>query len=80
VAKTPKLEKKKNTFESQLVKLELQVKALQKTLASWRKAGIPDKTLVILLSHYTKVPQGTIRRVIEGFDNLYDEYFTEENT
>ena len=75
-----KLEKKKNTFESQLVKLELQIKTLQKTLASWRRAGIPDKTLVVLLSHYTKVPQGTIRRVIDGFDNLYETYFTEDET
>ena len=75
-----KLEKKKNTFELQVAKLEGQVKTLQKTLASWRKAGIPEKTLIVLLSHYTKVPQGTVRRVIEGFDNLYETYFTEDET
>ena len=75
-----KLEKKKNTFELQLATLEEQIKLLRKTLASWRRAGIPDKTLVILLSHYTKVPQGTIRRVIDGFDNLHETYFTEDET
>lgn len=64
--------------EKRIKKLETQIAVLNKTLAGWRKAGIPEKTLVVLLSHYTKVPQGTIRRVIEGFDNLYDEYFTEE--
>jgi hypothetical protein len=64
--------------EKRVKKLETQIAVLHKTLASWRKAGIPEKTLVVLLSHYTKVPQGTIRRVIEGFDNLYEEYFTEE--
>lgn len=64
--------------EKRIKKLETQIAVLNKTLASWRKAGIPEKTLVVLLSHYTKVPQGTIRRVIEGFDNLYEEYFTEE--
>lgn len=74
-----KLEKKKDTFELQLAKLEGQVKTLQKTLASWKAAGIPEKTLVVLLSHYTKVPQGTIRRVLDGFDNLYEEYFKEED-
>ena len=63
--------------EKRIKKLETQIAVLHKTLASWRKAGIPEKTLVVLLSHYTKVPQGTIRRVIEGFDNLYEEYFTE---
>ena len=76
----PKLERQKSTLELQLTKLEKQIKTLQKTLASWRKAGIPDKTLVVLLSHYTKVPQGTIRRVIDGFDNLHEEYFTEDET
>ena len=65
--------------EKRIKKLETQIAVLHKTLASWRKAGIPEKTLVVLLSHYTKVPQGTIRRVIEGFDNLYEEYFTEED-
>ena len=71
--------KPKTLTEQRVAKLEAQVKILHKTRASWRKAGIPEKTLVVLLSHYTKVPQGTIRRVIEGFDNLYEEYFTEED-
>jgi len=70
----------KPLIDQQVAKLEAQIKTLQKTLVSWRKAGIPEKTLVVLLSHYTKVPQGTIRRVLDGFDNLYEEYFTEENT
>lgn len=76
----PKLEKKKTTLELKLARLEGQVKTLQRELASWRKAGIPEKTLVVLLSHYTKVPQGTVRRVIDGFDNLYETYFTEDET
>ena len=73
-----KLEKKKDTLELKLAKLEAQVKTLQKTLASWKAAGIPEKTLVVLLSHYTKVPQRTIRLVMDGFDNLYQEYFMED--
>jgi len=75
-----KLEKKKDEIELQIEKLKTQVKTLQKTLVSWRKAGIPEKTLVVLLSHYTKVPQGTVRRVIDGFDNLYETYFMEDET
>lgn len=71
--------KPKTLTEERIAKLETQVKVLHKTLASWRKAGIPEKTLVVLLSHYTKVPQGTIRRVIDGFDNLYEEYFVDDN-
>lgn len=64
--------------QERIAKLEEQVLVLHDTLASWRQSGIPEKTLVILLSHYTKVPQGVIRRVVEGFDNLYEEYFAEE--
>lgn len=64
--------------EERIAKLEEQVMVLHETLASWRQSGIPEKTLVILLSHYTKVPQGVVRRVMEGFDNLYEEYFAEE--
>ena len=71
--------KPKNLTEQRIEKLEAQIKVLRKTLASWRKAGIPERTLVVLLSHYTKVPQGTIRRVIDGFDNLYEEYFVDDN-
>lgn len=75
-----KLPKPNALTEERITKLEKQIKVLHTTLASWRKAGIPEKTLVVLLSHYTKVPQGTIRRVIEGFDNLYEEYFTEDES
>jgi hypothetical protein len=75
----PKMTKPKTLTEQRIEKLESQIKVLHKTLASWRKAGIPEKTLVVLLSHYTKVPQGTIRRVIDGFDNLYEEYFVDDN-
>lgn len=64
--------------EERIAKLEEQVMVLHDTLASWRQSGIPEKTLVVLLSHYTKVPQRTIRRVIVGFDNLYEEYFKDE--
>lgn len=71
--------KPKTLTEQRVEKLESQIKVLHKTLASWRKAGIPEKTLVVLLSHYTKVPQGTIRRVIDGFDNLYEEYFVDDD-
>ena len=70
----------KPLIDQQVEKLKAQIKVLHKTLASWRKAGIPEKTLVVLLSHYTKVPQGTIRRVLDGFDNLHEEYFTEDET
>jgi hypothetical protein len=65
--------------KERIAKLEEQVMVLHDTLASWRQSGIPEKTLVILLSHYTKVPQYVIRKVIVGFDNLYEEYFADDD-
>ena len=65
--------------EEQIEKLRSQVEVLHETLASWHRAGIPEKTLIVLLNHYTKVPQRTIKLVLEGMDALIDEYFTEED-
>lgn len=61
--------------EERIAKLEEQVLVLHDTLSSWRQAGMPEKTLLVLLSHYTKVPQRTIKLVLDGMDNLYEEYF-----
>lgn len=59
-------------------KLEESLDQLRKTLESWENAGIPRRTLVILLAHYTKVSQKTIKLILEGMDALYEYYFTED--
>ncbi|KPL28075.1 MAG: hypothetical protein AMJ72_05385 [Acidithiobacillales bacterium SM1_46] len=64
--------------QKQIDALAESISKLQETLDSWVDAGIPRRTLIILLSHYTKVPQRTIRVVMEGMDALYDYYFTED--
>jgi len=68
----------KKLAESQVVALNKNVENLQAALDSWQKVGIPRRTLVILLSHYTKVPQRTIKLVMEGMDALHEYYFTED--
>ena len=68
----------KTLTKKRIETLEEQVRILKNTLASWRKAGIPEHTLVILLSHKTKVPQRTVRLILEGMDSLYEEYFMEK--
>ena len=67
-----------NTIEEQAEQLRAQVETLQATVAHWQAAGLPRRTLVILLAHYTKVSQRTIKQVLEGIDALVDEYFTPE--
>lgn len=69
----------KKLDEEKVVALTKNVERLNEALESWRNAGIPRRTLVILLSHYTKVPQRTIKLVMEGMDSLHDYYFTEED-
>ena len=73
-----KLTEVKKLKEAEVTKLVQDVEKLQETLESWRDAGIPRRTLVILLNHYTKVSQKTINLVMEGMDALLDEYFTED--
>ena len=68
----------KKLKQAEVEKLEESVEQLRETLESWQDAGIPRRTLVILLSHYTKVPQRTINQILEGMDALYEHYFTED--
>lgn len=68
----------RQVFQDRLEDLEERVVKLQGELGFWKKAGIPEKTIVVLLSHYTKVPQGVIKQVLAGIDNLYSEYFEED--
>lgn len=69
-----------STIEEQFDKLRSDVEQLGVTLDVWREAGIPRKTIVVLLNHYTKVPQRTINLILDGIDALYDEYFEEEES
>ena len=66
--------------ERRLGELEEKVSKLQAALQSWRDTGFPEKTILVLLSHYTGVPQRTIKKVMDGFDDLYDFYFNDEQT
>lgn len=68
----------KKLKEAEVKKLEESVEQLRETLESWQDAGIPRRTLIILLAHYTKVPQKTIKLILEGMDALYEYYFTED--
>ena len=66
--------------ETRLAELEEKVIKLQEVMQSWRDTGIPEKTLLVLLNHYTSVPQKTIKKIMDGFDDLYDYYFNDEQT
>jgi hypothetical protein len=63
---------------ARLADIEESIGKLRSEMDFWRQTGIPEKTLLILLNHYTKVPQRTIRLVLEGMESLHEEYFEQE--
>lgn len=63
--------------EDRLAELEAKVFQLTEALQSWRDTGLPEKTILVLLNHYTEIPQKTIKKVMDGFDNLYEHYFVD---
>ena len=67
-----------STELEQIKQLQDTVIKLQNAVAMWTTAGLPHKTVVVLLQHYTKLSQSDIRLVLDGIDNLFDVYFTED--
>lgn len=67
------------SIEEQVEQLREQVTTLQNTVEQWRSAGIPERTLVLLLSHSTKISQRDVRTVLAGLNSLYIDYFEEHN-
>ena len=43
-------------------------------------AGAKEKTILILLSHYTKLPQKTIKQVMDGMHDLELIYFGNDDS
>lgn len=55
------------------------IQKLQDTIELWEKNGLPRHTMIVLLAHYTKLPQKVIRQVLEGIDALYEAYFEDDD-
>lgn len=62
-----------------IIKTELQLVKIQEAFSVWKDAGLPEHTIIILLQHSTKVPQKTIKKIFEGIDSLYADYFEDDN-
>ena len=50
---------------------------IQAKLKMYQYEGFPEKTLLILLQHSTKLPMKTIKAVLDGLESLYDDYLTD---
>lgn len=64
--------------KAELIELKRQIGKIQASFAAWNDACIPEKTLLVLLSLSTKIPEKTIAAVIDGMENLEADYFTVE--
>ena len=53
------------------------VQNLRAAVTRLEEAGLKRKTVVVLMAHHTKLPQKTIVQVIDGFETLEEEYFSE---
>ena len=47
---------------------------ISQALASLTKAGINEKAVVVLLTHSTKLPQTTIKKVLQAIRELEKDY------
>lgn len=65
-------------YEERVDRLRDNVEDLQAAVAVWRDAGIPDKTIIVLLHHQTKIAQRDIRTILEGIDSIVERWFTSD--
>lgn len=56
------------------------IEVIQKAVHTLREAGLQHKTVLILMSHHTGLPQKTINRVLQGLETLVESYFEVEDS
>ena len=55
--------------------LRKQLTLLNEAVKDINDSGMKEKTVLVLLAHYTKLPQKTIIIVLNAIENLEEEYF-----
>jgi len=80
-SKTAFVKRLDGTFEKyeSIVNLREDLYKLQAQVDKLKDSGLKYDTIVILLSHSTKLPQKVIRQVLEGLQELPEKYFDEES-
>lgn len=64
-------------FES-IVLMREDLYKIQASVDKMLNSGLRFETILILMQHHTKLPKGTIRKVIEGLNEIPLKYFKEE--
>ena len=68
-----------NELKEKVEALRADCEALRTAVDIMLDAGAKEKTVLVLLSHHTKLPQKTIKQVIDGMHDLEAEYFGEDD-
>ena len=66
------------TIEEKVTELRANLIAIQDAFEKIIDSGMKEKTVLILMSHYTKLPQYKIKTIIDGLHDLELEYFGED--
>ena len=64
-------------FES-IVLMREDLYKMQECVERLKNSGLRHDTIVILLHDHTKLPKGTIRKVLDGLEEIPLKYFKEE--
>lgn len=77
--KTAFVKRLDGTFEKyeSIIRLREDIYKLQAQVDKLKNSGLNYETIVILLCHSTKLPQKTVRQVLEGLNELPEKYFHE---
>ena len=65
-------------FES-IVLMREDLYKMQEMVERMEQSGLKKSTIVLLLHDHTKLPKGTITKVLEGLKEIPHKYFREED-
>lgn len=69
------------TFEKyeSIVLMREDLYKMQEMVERMEKSGLKTSTIVILLHDHTKLPKGTIKKVLDGLKEIPLKYFNQED-
>lgn len=68
-----------NEFKQHVDELRAELSSIREALNNIQESGMRQKTVLVLMNHYTGIPQNKIKKVMDGLIDLEDYYFgTEE--
>ena len=62
-------------IEARVEEFRCDLERLRSSADALIAGGMKEKTLLVLLAHYTKLPQRTVRQVLDGIEGVADAYF-----